>query len=98
MPQTQICPVSPVTTDFVPVDIDSLEPGCAALLQEKKISCLGQILKLCSRKSLSIYFDTARVIHKYVPLYLGISPSREVCWNGVSELCEVHSEVGINSG
>lgn len=35
MPQTQICLVSPVTSDFTPVDIGSLEPGCAALLQEQ---------------------------------------------------------------
>lgn len=62
------------------------------------ISCLGQIFEWCSRKSLNIYFDTARVVHKQVPLYLGIGPSREVCWNGVSELCEVHREVGINAG
>lgn len=53
---------------FVSGDVFSMQPVCAALLQEAttaRISFLGQIFELCSRNSLSsIYFDTARVVHK----------------------------------
>lgn len=65
VPQTQICPVSPVTSLwFCSCGRWFHWARLCCFAPRAIISCLGQIFKLYSRKSLSIYFDTARVAHK----------------------------------